>query len=76
MPPKTQIIGRTEEQAQLLVKLLSPDTTRLLTITGFPGTGKSALACSTLHFVQERGLFAGGCVYVDCRGVSRSEVVV
>ena len=55
MPPKILIIGRTYEQAQLLLKVLATDSrdeqSRLVTITGCAGIGKSALACSTLHFV-------------------------
>jgi len=55
MPPKILIIGRTLEQAKLLLKVLSPDSqdeqSRLVTITGSAGIGKSALACATLHFV-------------------------
>ena len=54
-----------------MAKLLSTDAkaeqSRLVTITGFTGIGKSALACASLHFIQERALFKGGCIYVDAR---------
>lgn len=46
------------------------NTKRLLTIHGFAGVGKSALFKHTIHYLQDRNFFDGGCVYLNCRGLS------
>jgi ABC-type dipeptide/oligopeptide/nickel transport system ATPase component len=51
----------------LLVRDNNDKQSRLVAITGEPGIGKSDLACSTLFFIQERGCFSGGCVYIDAK---------
>ena len=42
-----------------------------MTIIGSIGIGKSALACATAHFIHERGLFKGGCIYVDGKDIEK-----
>ena len=70
-PPKILIEGRTLQQVELLEKVLSGDSnqnqSRVTQITGFYGIGKSALACASVNFIQERALFNGGCVYMDAK---------
>jgi Cdc6-like AAA superfamily ATPase len=50
----------------------NPDNTpnRLVTVTGFTGIGKSSLVCSTVHYLQDRNKFKGGCIYVNARGIN------
>lgn len=44
---------------------------RLVTLTGSKGIGKSSLACATAHFIHERALFKGGCIYVDGKNTNK-----
>jgi len=61
----------------MLIKLLSTDAnnkqSRLVTVTGPPGIGKTALACATSHFIHERGLFDGGCIYVNAEDIKKMD---
>jgi hypothetical protein len=49
---------------------------RFVRLTGFAGVGKSALARHTVHYVQERTVLGGGCVYVNARGINDFQMFV
>jgi nucleoside-triphosphatase THEP1 len=69
-PPINKLIGY-QEQSQCLISdfFARTGTERFLTITGFAGVGKSALASSTIHYIQDRNILGGGCIYVNARGI-------
>jgi Ni2+-binding GTPase involved in maturation of urease and hydrogenase len=73
MPPRIKIEGRAKEQMDLIEKLTprQNNSTRLVTMMGFPGLGKTALVTSALYYIQERAIFNGGCIYVDGREIEQ-----
>ncbi len=67
------LVGRTAELAELERALAAPDT-RLLTLTGPPGVGKTRLALSAARAVADR--FADGVVVVDLSPVRDPDLVL
>ena len=51
-------------------------TSRLVTIRGSPGIGKTTLAKELLHYIVPRRIFADGLVFVNLRDVTTIEGVV
>lgn len=71
--PLTRLIGRERELEELSLLALDPRT-RLLTITGAGGTGKSRLAIEAGRRLAER--FPGGAVFVDLAPIRNAELFV
>ena len=46
---------------------------RLFTIIGLPGIGKSSLIKNTMHYISERNLIKGGIIYINARNITVSE---
>jgi predicted ATPase/transcriptional regulator with XRE-family HTH domain len=71
--PTTSFIGRTQELAQICELLLRPDT-RLLTLLGPPGIGKTRLA---LHVAGElQPAFLHGVTYVPLASIRDAGLVI
>jgi Cdc6-like AAA superfamily ATPase len=68
-PIVPQLIGRQKDMFKIISKVLSPIQSRMITLMGLPGIGKSAIVRNMLHHIHERGLLQGGTIEVDCRGV-------
>lgn len=69
LPPQpTPFIGRTAELAHLESLLQRPET-RLVTLLGAGGMGKTRLALQTAERIHRRGLFLHGVYYVPLEGV-------
>ena len=64
----------TRPTTALVVKLVARPETRLLTLTGPPGTGKTRLALEAM--VAAGGLYPDGVVLVELAGVADSELVI
>ena len=71
--PPNQLIGRDREVNALINLVTQPDT-RLVTITGPGGVGKTRIALAVGHALQDR--FADGVAYVELASVRDSELLV
>jgi serine/threonine protein kinase len=70
--PRTSLIGREAELAQLRRLLADPDL-HILTLTGAGGIGKTRLAVELARIVADQ--FAGGACFVQLENVSDSSLV-
>ena len=48
---------------------MSEKSSRLITLLGLPGVGKTALIRNTVHYIQERRLFQGGCIFSNAQNI-------
>lgn len=78
-PSPPSLVGR-DAQVEELLALLSPNHseqqpgTTVITVTGLPGVGKTALALYTAHQAREvRDWFDGGILYADLRGYDAAD---
>ncbi len=53
---------------------MSPKSSRLLTLLGLPGIGKSSLVRKTIQHIIERKLLPGGYIVLNVRGIKDCEV--
>jgi predicted AAA+ superfamily ATPase len=67
-------VGRQKDMFKLITKLLSPKSSRLLTLLGLPGIGKSSLVRKTIQHINERALLPGGYILLNIRGIKDCEV--
>jgi predicted ATPase/transcriptional regulator with XRE-family HTH domain len=70
--PLTGLIGRERDAAALRARLLTPQT-RLLTLTGAGGVGKTRLALQVATELQDA--FADGVSFVDLASISEATLV-
>lgn len=77
LPPNlTSFVGRETEIACILDYLATP-TTRLITLVGEGGTGKTRLALYVAHKVlNQPGVFADGVYFVSLSSISTANLVV
>jgi non-specific serine/threonine protein kinase len=66
------LVGREREMEQIC-DILRRDGTRLLTLTGVGGTGKTTLAVAVAH--QMRGEFSDGVFFVELAAVKEADLV-
>ena len=52
---------------------MSTKLSRLITLIGFAGVGKTALVRNAIYYIHERGLVKGGIIYVNARHIVSSE---
>jgi AAA ATPase domain len=71
--PATRFLGREQELAQVIELLARPDT-RLLTLTGPGGTGKTRLALRAAAESSER--YPGGAWWVPLASVANPAIVL
>jgi predicted ATPase len=69
-----KLMGREDSLAYICDALTQPDT-RLLTLTGSPGVGKTQLALAAAHQVSQQGQFAQGCYFVALAPFNKVEDV-
>ncbi|WP_092601827.1 tetratricopeptide repeat protein [Actinopolyspora xinjiangensis] len=70
-PAPNTFTGRVPELDELVGKLSttgSPERNSVITITGPPGAGKTALALTAAHRAVEAGRFPGGTLFADLHG--------
>uniref|UniRef100_A0A7S2DM31 AAA+ ATPase domain-containing protein n=1 Tax=Haptolina brevifila TaxID=156173 RepID=A0A7S2DM31_9EUKA len=63
-------VGRNVETYKVVTGVLDR---RLVSVTGLPGVGKSAVAIRALNYLAQRGYFSDGVIYVDCSMASSTE---
>ena len=68
--------GRIKDMFKVMDKMLGSKTSRLFSIIGWPGMGKSALIASVLDYISERGLLKGGSIYFNARNISLVELFI
>ena len=74
IPSKPDVcLGRNIDMYNILDLL---QTSRLVTIRGSPGIGKTTLAKELLHYIVPRRIFTDGLVFVNLRDVTTIEGVV
>ena len=73
VPKVPSLRGRQKDMYRLIEKILSPKHSRLLTLMGLPGVGKSSLVANTLDYVVERKLLKAGSIYLDIRNMNCPE---
>jgi Cdc6-like AAA superfamily ATPase len=66
-------VARQKDMFKLIQKILSPKSSRLLTLLGLPGIGKSSLARKTIQHINERMLLPGGYIMLNVRGIKYCE---
>ena len=66
-------LGRNVETYRVVTAVLDR---RLVTVTGVPGVGKSAVARAALNFLAERHYFSDGVLYADCSAATTAEELV
>ena len=66
--PATRFIGRQSLLDSIEARLLNP-ATRLVSLVGMGGVGKSRSALELAHRLCQRGCFVGGVYWVDLEGV-------
>ena len=59
--------GRQTDTFRIIDKILNSKVSRLFTLVGWPGIGKSALVASMLNYISERNLLEGGSIYINAR---------
>ena len=75
MAPKvTSLKGRQKDMFKIIQQILKQNGSRLLTLMGLPGIGKSSLIANTLDYISERSLLKGGSIYINARGITDCEV--
>jgi len=62
-----ELRGRRKELFDLVLKILEGE--RFIQLLGLPGTGKSSLARTALHYLYERRYFQGGLIFVQVKGI-------
>lgn len=67
-------VSRQKDMFKLIQNVLSPKTSRLLTVLGMPGIGKSSLVRKTIQHINERMLLPGGYIIINARGIKDCEV--
>lgn len=64
LPQKVpSFVGRQKDMFKLITKIMSSNSSPLITVVGLPGIGKTALVRNTVHHIQERRLLIGGSVF-------------
>lgn len=61
---------------QIIQKVLSEKVSRLITVIGMAGVGKTALVKNTIHHIHQRRILQGGYIYFDAQNVKDSEVFI
>ena len=59
---------------KIIEKILNAKGSRLFTLMGLPGIGKSSLIANTLDYISERSLLKGGSIFINARGITDCEV--
>ena len=77
VPKVPGFVGQSNLKHKLISKFLVPDLEeRFLRISGKSGSGKSALVCQTISYVQERGFIQGGCIYLNCKEINTGSELI
>mmetsp|Transcript_2975 Transcript_2975/g.4048 ORF Transcript_2975/g.4048 Transcript_2975/m.4048 type:complete len:97 (+) Transcript_2975:320-610(+) len=73
VPHMPNLRGRQTDTFRVMDQILTSKTSRLFTLIGWPGVGKSALVASMLGYISERNLLPGGSIYFNARNFAICE---
>ena len=73
-PKVPSLRGRQKDMFKIIQKVLNSKGSRLFTLMGLPGIGKSSLIANTLDYISERSLLKGGSIFINARGITDCEV--
>jgi Ni2+-binding GTPase involved in maturation of urease and hydrogenase len=59
---------------KLICKIMESDSSRLISVVGMPGVGKTALVRNTIHHIAERRLLSGGWIFTNAQNIQDCEV--
>ena len=62
-------MGRQKDMFKLISKIMSEKASRLISVVGLPGVGKTVLVKNTIHHIQERRLLAGGFIFSNAQNI-------
>lgn len=71
-----KLMGRQKDMFRVIDKILNSKSSRLFNLIGWSGIGKSALVCSMLDYISERGLLKGGSIYFNARNMAMCEMFI
>jgi len=73
LPHINNIIGRNKDLYKLLHELIN---SRFITVTGFPGIGKSSLAINLGKYLSNRNYFPNGVIYISLKEFTNIETLI
>ena len=76
IPAESKNFKFRDKEVSLLLEKLIVEKSRLLSLLGLRGIGKSSLARSVLHYAAARKMFTGGTLFIKLKGISSCFVVV
>jgi nucleoside-triphosphatase THEP1 len=67
-------MGRQKDMFKLINRILCEKSSRLISVVGLPGVGKTALVKNTIQHIQERRLLIGGIIFSNAQNIQDCEV--
>ena len=68
-PFQPTLFFRAVDKFKLVQNIINNKASRLITLSGMPGVGKSSLVLSTLQWMEQRFLLRGGSIYYNARDI-------
>lgn len=76
IPAQAQNFKYRNKEVSELLELILARNSRLVTLLGLRGVGKSSLAKGVLHYAAARKMFCGGTLFIKLKGIKSCFVVM